>query len=145
MKLKRCLVAAAAFALSIPAAQAGEKDLSEMAREIAHKGLITDTHIDVPYRLEHKWEDVSGHTHGGDFDYQRAREGGLDIPFMSIYTPAEAEEAGTSYQLANKLIDGVEALVGRAPDKFTIVVTADEAEQAFKAGKMGLAMGMENG
>jgi len=145
MKLNRCLIAAAVFALSVPAVQAGEKDLSEMAREIAHKGLIADTHIDVPYRLEHKWEDVSGHTHGGDFDYQRARDGGLDVPFMSIYTPAEAEEAGTSYQLANKLIDGVEALVGRAPDKFTIVVTADEAEQAFKAGKMGLAMGMENG
>lgn len=137
--------AAAVFALSSAAAQSSDNDLSEMAREIAHKGLLSDTHIDVPYRLEHKWEDVSGHTHGGDFDYERARDGGLDIPFMSIYTPAEAEEEGTSYQLANKLIDGVEALVGRAPDKFMIVSTAGEAEQAFKAGKMGLAMGMENG
>ena len=145
MRLISVCCAAAVFALSSATVQASENDLSKMAREIAHKGLLSDTHIDVPYRLEHRWEDVSGHTHGGDFDYERAREGGLDIPFMSIYTPAEAEEEGTSYQLANKLIDGVEALVGRAPDKFVIVSTADEAEQAFKAGKMGLAMGMENG
>ena len=145
MRLISVCCAAAAFALSSVAVQSSEKDLSEMAREIAHKGLLSDTHIDVPYRLEHKWEDVSGHAPGGDFDYDRAREGGLDVPFMSIYTPAEAEEEGTSYQLANKLIDGVEALVGRAPDKFVIVATADEAEEAFKAGKMGLAMGMENG
>jgi membrane dipeptidase len=142
MKLK---LIALALAVSAGPVLAGDTDLSETAREIARKGMIVDTHIDVPYRLEHKWEDVSGHTHGGDFDYERAREGGLDVPFMSIYTPGESELDGTAYQLANKLIDGVEALVGRAPEKFEIVTTAGEAEQAFKAGRMGLALGMENG
>ena len=138
----RSLILAAAFLTALPAAAA---DLSETAREIARKGMIVDTHIDVPYRLGHKWEDVTGHTHGGDFDYERARAGGLDVPFMSIYTPGESEEDGTAYQLANTLIDGVEALVGRAPDKFRIVTTPEEARRAFKAGKMGLALGMENG
>ena len=55
---------------------------------------------------------------GGDFDYPRARAGGLDLPFMSIYTPAELEAEGGAWQLANQLIDSMEALVARAPDKF---------------------------
>ena len=145
MKFRTLCCSAAVFTLAVSSAYAGETDLSGIAQEIAHKALMADTHIDVPYRLGHHWEDVSGRTQKGDFDYERAREGGLDIPFMAIYTPAESEEQGTSYQQANNLIDGVEALVGRAPDKFVIVTTASEAEQAFRDGRMGLAMGMENG
>jgi membrane dipeptidase len=122
-----------------------DTSLADTAATVARKGMMVDTHIDVPYRLEEEWQDVTGHTEDGDFDYERARQGGLDIPFMSIYTPAESEEEGTSHQLANTLIDGVEALVGRAPDKFMLVKTPDQAVQAHREGRIGLAMGMENG
>jgi membrane dipeptidase len=115
------------------------------AAGLVQKYLLVDTHIDVPDRLEENWEDVTRATKSGDFDYERARRGGLDIPFMSIYTPAESEAEGTSYELANRLIDRVEALVGRAPDKFMLVRTPGEAELAHQRGLIGLAMGMENG
>ncbi len=117
----------------------------ETAADLARQHLIVDTHIDVPYRLNNTWADVTAATEDGDFDYPRAVTGGLNIPFMSIYTPAESEAAGTSHQLANLQIDGVEALVARAPDQFVIVRNPVEARAAMKAGKMGLAMGMENG
>jgi membrane dipeptidase len=130
--------------LCAPAAMAGD-DLAKTARAIARDSMLVDTHVDVPYRIHDDWEDVTGPTEHGDFDYERARSGGLDIPFMSIYTPAESEEEGTSYQLANILIDSVEAMVGRAPDRFQIVTTPEEAEKAFSAGRIGLALGMENG
>ena len=51
--------------------------------------LVIDTHIDVPYRLwrqdlaGNQIEDISSSTLG-DFDYERAVKGGLDIPFFSI-------------------------------------------------------------
>jgi membrane dipeptidase len=112
---------------------------------LAHAYLLIDTHIDTPERLEADWEDVSKATQKGDFDYERARRGGLDLPFMSIYTPAESEAEGTSFALANRLIDRVEALVGRAPGKFVLVRTPAQAVQARERGLMGLAMGMENG
>jgi membrane dipeptidase len=126
---------------------AGEVNVSlaEQARQLARQHLLVDTHIDVPYRLEDKWSDVTQRTDDGDFDYVRAREGGLDIPFMSIYTPAESKAEDGNYQLANRLIDRVEALVGRAPDKFVIVRTPQQAQAAANRGLMGLAMGMENG
>jgi membrane dipeptidase len=127
------------------AGAAEEPDLGAKAAEIMQKYMLVDTHIDVPYRLEDEWADVTKRTEDGDFDYERARSGGLDIPFMSIYTPAESEEEGTSFQLANRLIDRVEAIVGRAPEKFMLVKSSSQAEEAGKLGLIGLAMGMENG
>ena len=59
---------------------------SQRAIELTQHTILVDTHIDVPYRLEHQWEDVS-QAAGGDFDYPRAVKGGLNAPFMSIYTP----------------------------------------------------------
>ncbi|NNJ66021.1 MAG: membrane dipeptidase, partial [Xanthomonadales bacterium] len=111
----------------------------------AKRYLLVDTHIDVPYRLEENWEDVTRTTAKGDFDFVRARRGGLDVAFMSIYTPAEAEAEGTSFQLANRLIDSVEALVGRAPGQAMLVRSPGDAELARQKGLLGLAMGMENG
>ena len=137
-----CVALVAASAVS---ASEQDSELAASARLIAQKYMLVDTHIDVPYRLEDEWADVTGHTEDGDFDYERARRGGLDIPFMSIYTPAESEAEGESFELANRHIDRVEALVGRAPGKFIIVKTPQEAENAMKQGLMGLAMGMENG
>jgi len=144
MNLK-CLLVLLPVLLTPVIAGAEEVDLTVTAALLAQRSLIIDTHIDVPYRLFDDWADVTQSTKDGDFDYHRARSGGLNIPFMSIYTPAEAEEEGTSYALANQLIDSVEALVGRAPGKFVIVKTTDEANKAMENGLIGLAMGMENG
>ena len=126
-------------------AQENKTDLAASARLLAQKALIIDTHIDVPYRLHEGWEDVTVATPDGDFDYERAKRGGLDVLFMSIYTPAEMEATGGSFQLANELIDSSEALVGRAPDKFMMVHTTADAEKARQKGLIGLALGMENG
>ena len=111
----------------------------------AHGWILVDTHIDVPYRMNDVWVDVTGATGDGDFDYERAIAGGLDIPFMSIYTPPESETDGTAWQLANQLIDSVEAITVRAPDRFQLAHSLADVEAAHASGKIGLALGMENG
>jgi len=148
MKAMPVLLALCLSSVAAAAPAPGEEQPSVLltkARMLTQRSLLVDTHIDVPYRLEEKWADVTALTPDGDFDYERARRGGLNVPFMSIYTPAESEAEGTSYANANRLIDRVEALVGRAPEKFAIVRTATEALRAKQQGLMGLAMGMENG
>ena len=122
-----------------------QSSIEEQASQIAHKYLLTDTHIDVPYRLHSGWVDVTASAPDGQFDYPRAVEGGLDLPFMSIYTPAEMEKEGGSFELANQLIDSVEAIAARAPDKFMLVYTVADAKKAMETNRVGLAMGMENG
>lgn len=116
----------------------------EKARELAQKFIIADGHIDVPYRLQEYPEDISGLTIG-DFDYPKAKEGGLNLPFMSIYTPSRYQKEGGAKLFADRLIDMVEQFARDWPDKFAIAASVAEVRQQFQEGKVSLALGMENG
>ena len=117
----------------------------QLAEKIAKETIIIDTHIDVPYRLEHDYEDVSKATVKGDFDYPRAVKGGLDAPFMSIYIPSKLQKTGGSKVLADKLIDDVESIVQQSPDKFALAYSSAQVQDNFVKGLISLPMGMENG
>ena len=125
-------------------AEAGASN-ADRARELTRNSIIIDGHIDVPYRIYDEWEDVSEATDGGDFDYPRAVAGGLNAPFMSIYTPASLEAEGLSKQRAEELIALVERIVSESPDKFAIATSPADVEAQFEAGLISLPMGMENG
>jgi membrane dipeptidase len=117
----------------------------QRAVDIAKNTIITDTHIDVPYRLKEKFENVANHTDGGDFDHPRAVAGGLDAPFMSIYIPPELEKTGGSKELADKLIDMVEDMVKTSPNKFALAHSTQALATNFSKGLISFPMGMENG
>ena len=141
------LVVAISLALTSQAQAEQTITASDKAIKLAKDTILIDTHIDVPYRIHESWVDVTKATSDGDFDYPRAVKGGLNAPFMSIYIPAhlEFEGKGKSYQLANQMIDSMEAIVQRAPDKFAIANSSSDIEEQFKQGKLSIAMGMENG
>lgn len=141
--MRRYLISATTLLLC--ACQGAGPDFAAEARRIAHEAIIVDTHIDVPYRLEEKPADVTRDTEDGDFDYPRAVAGGLNAPFMSIYTPAELEAAGTSNAVAHALIDLVEGVVASAPGRVAIARSPADVRRQFAAGILSLPLGMENG
>jgi membrane dipeptidase len=82
----------------------------------------------------------------GDFDYERAKEGGLDAPFMSIFIPAAyQQEPDYGKGLADSLMFMVESIVDAHPDKFALATTPGEIIANTAAGKISLPFGMENG
>jgi len=123
----------------------GEEDLRAKAHRLAGDLLIVDTHIDVPYRLYTRWIDLSVKRTTGDFDYVRAREGGLDLPFMSIYVPAETEGTGRAKPIADSLIRLVRDMETRWPEKFRVVTSVQQVLENQHTNRILLAMGMENG
>lgn len=120
-------------------------DYSATANRIAAETIIVDGHIDVPYRLNSAWDDVSGPTDTGDFDYPRAVSGGLNAPFMSIYTPADLDGTPAAKDHADKMIDIVERIAAESPNKFAVTKSVAEVEAAFRKGQIALPLGMENG
>ncbi len=122
-----------------------EVDMDPKAVELAQRFLLIDTHIDVPYRLNDHPEDIGERTESGDFDFPRAIAGGLDVPFMSIYVPADYQESGGAKDFADEMISMVESIASEHPDKFTMVRSADQAAAMAGTGKIGFAMGIENG
>ncbi|MDP5171237.1 MAG: dipeptidase [Bacteroidia bacterium] len=127
--------------------------LAAKANELAHRYIIADGHVDLPYRmkvknfrLDREYLSIGEVTPEGHFDFVRARAGGLDAPFMSIYIPSETQKTpGSSFALADSLIDMVERLVSLQPDKAAIATSPDQIEANFAAGKISLPLGMENG
>lgn len=131
--------------IALPAQGKSVSGASERARQIAQKMIIVDGHIDVPYRVFDRWEDVSIATESGDFDYPRAKAGGLNAPFMSIYIPAVQDDSKQSIQTAHKLIDSIEALVERSQGKFAIAKSPKDIRKHHRQNKISLPLGMENG
>ena len=127
------------------------QDLSAKAAELSKRFIITDGHVDLPYRLKgddfnpETDADILISTDDGDFDYERSVAGGLDAPFMSIYIPARYQEEGGAKELADSLIDLVTAITELHPDKFALAVSPSDVQANFDAGKISLPMGMENG
>ena len=126
-------------------------DLEAKSKQLARRFIILDGHIDVPYRL---WgsrdkagkitEDVTQRTAKGDFDFPRAKAGGLDAPFMSIYVPAKLERGGAK-KLADQLIDLVEDIAKNSGDASRVARSPAEVRENFARGKLSLLLGMENG
>ena len=144
MKLAATGLALAAFVGSgAEVERSGEDGLAERAHDLARRVLIVDTHIDAPYRLHRSPFDLGGSSPDREFDHPRAEQGGLDVAFMSIYTPAAA--GAEARALADMLIDHVEALARHHPAKFAVATCTDDVEALTSRGLVALALGMENG
>jgi len=115
------------------------------SEQLASDFLIIDTHIDLPHRLEKEWEDISERTEKGHFGYPRSKAGGLDAAFLSIYVPAAYEGTDDGKDFADGLIDIVENITAKDPDKFKIALSTQEVRNYFDDGIISFPLGMENG
>ena len=121
-----------------------DQRLQDKATGLAHEWLIFDAHIDVPFRLSKKADDISQRTKGGDFDYPRAREGGLNAAFMAIYIPPYYQKGGAK-ELADELILMVEGFSSQWLEKFAPARSVAEIHANFAQGKISIPMAIENG
>lgn len=129
---------AAPFAIAIAA------DTTPAARKLAQDAVIVDTHIDAPTELMKTWVDL-GTTQSREFDFPKARAGGLDVAFMSIYTSPGQDDNGSAWTVANHMIDAVESLALRHPDKFALLRSPQDVERLRRGDRVLLPLGMENG
>ena len=129
-----------------------DSELRQLADQLAHKYIIVDGHVDLPFRLTVQnfrlTKELIGipiETRDGDFDYVRAKKGGLDAPFMSIFVPASYQTEGGARAFADSMINMVTGIAVAHPDKFQMASTPKEVRTQFKKGLISLPMGMENG
>ncbi|HCX24632.1 MAG: peptidase M19 [Flammeovirgaceae bacterium] len=127
-----------------------EEEIQAYADELAHKFIIVDGHVDLPYRMEVKGfmlrkevEDVSVET-AGNFDFPKARKGGLDAPFMSIYVPSSYNGGGAK-EFADSLITMTLDVAKVYDTLFAPANTPAEIQSNFEKGLISLPLGMENG
>lgn len=140
--MKRLIVAASllAFAPAFASAQ-----VSDRAMDMAKNMIIVDGHIDAPTRVADDGADLATGEKARDFDYPRAKAGGLDAPFMSIYVAPTYEPHGGAKARADIVIGLMKGVVAQHPDKFEIALSPKDVRRIFESGKIALPLGMENG
>jgi membrane dipeptidase len=148
------VVSICSFCQTTKCAFVGKSDaeLHQIADQLAHKYIIFDGHVDLPYRLKAKNFRLEKEFVGlplddpkGDFDVRRAKIGGLSAPFMSIYIPSDLQKTGREQVFADSIIRMVTAIAEANPTAFGLVKTTDDVLKNFKKGLISLPMGMENG
>ena len=112
-------------------------ELRKKADRLAHEILLLDTHLDTPFELQKRMQDISGRIEGGHFDYVRARQGGLDALFMAVYVAPDYEEKGGAKAYADGTIDMIEGFARQWPDKFALV-DLDRRDQGQVRQRPGL-------
>jgi len=135
------LLAVAAFAQRTPRADVADAEVAKV-----HKAaILIDTHNDVtsatvdgldigPLRKE-------GHT-----DLARLKQGGVGATFFAVYVGANYAREGKAANRTLQMIDTVRHdIVGKYPNDFEFVATADGIVAARKKGKFAALMGIEGG
>lgn len=149
MKYLYILITAAALA----ACKVGQKSSANKvkAKELADKYIIADGHVDLPYRLQVKnfrleksYTGIPVESKEGDFDFVRAKKGGLDAPFMSIYIPSN-RTVPEAKLLADSLINMVNYIAQEKSEYFEVAHNPADIQRIVSQGKLALPMGMENG
>jgi membrane dipeptidase len=140
---------ASAVAAVLPIA--AQSDYAARARALHKEAPLIDGHNDYPWALRER--DVGGDFGKADItepvpslmtDIPRLRRGGLGAQFWSVYVPADMQ-GKEAVRATLEQIDIVHRMTKRWPETFELALTADAAERAFKAGRIGSMIGMEGG
>ena len=130
---------------------APDDGFTERAREILRESPLIDGHNDLAFALRRRLggvrtstADLRGHVDGLDTDIPRLREGGVGGQFWSVWVPADLPEP-EALRMGLEQPDVVHRLVEGYPDVFELATTADEAEAAFRAGRIASLIGLEGG
>ena len=139
----------AALVLAAPARAADDRALAH-AKELLARHILIDGHNDLVWTVRTA-KDAPGDA--AAYDLRQRTAGQTDIPllragrvggvFWSVYVPGEGAGAFAAMQLEQ--IELARRILDLYPDVFALAGTADEAERAFRAGKIASFLGIEGG
>jgi membrane dipeptidase len=114
---------------------------------IHQRAITIDMHDDVTQRMLDESADISRRLPDGHFDLARAREGGLDAQFFSIWVEPQLFGGGGSgaVKRADDQIATVRRLAESHPDLLEIATSADDIRRISKEDKIAALFGLEGG
>lgn len=117
------------------------------ASSLHQRAIVIDMHADTAQRLVDEQVDLSDRLTDGHLDAVRAKEGGLDAQFFSIWVEPQLFGAGGAGAIkrADIQIEAVRNLARKYPDTWEVATTAGDVRRIAASGKIAALMGMEGG
>ena len=117
------------------------------ALSIHRRAIVVDMHADTTQRLVDEGVDLDQRLADGHLDAVRAKEGGLDAQFFSIWVEPELFGLGgaRAVKRADLQIEAVRALAAKHPETWELATTAADVRRISSAGRIAALMGLEGG
>ena len=114
---------------------------------IHRRAIVVDMHADTTQRLVDENIDLEKRLPDGHLDSVRAKEGGLDAQFFSIWVEPELFGGGGARAIkrADDQIQAVHDLAQKHPETWEMAMTAADVRRIAASGKIAALMGMEGG
>jgi membrane dipeptidase len=140
-----CLLAALVLGLASGCGGPAET-LDERAARVHRAAIVLDTHADTTPRFQDPDYDFAArHPRSeGSVDLPRAREGGLDVQFWSIYV-GRVEGDGRAIREALERIDAVWELARKHPQDLVVATDVASIRRGVERGRLVSVMGVEGG
>jgi membrane dipeptidase len=119
--------------------------VSDRAKTLHDDALIFDAHVHVVDRQFYHGGDMGQRVDDGQFDLVRAREGGLDAMFFSLFVTEQYYPARLETKQVLRLIDAAYDQLGRNKDTIELAFNASDVERIRKTGKIAAMMDLEGG
>jgi membrane dipeptidase len=125
----------------------GNSSLANDPLSIHRRAITVDMHADTTQRLIDERVDLEQRLPDGHFDAVRAREGGLDAQFFSIWVEPQLFGGGGAGAIkrADMQIQAVHDLAAKHPETWEVATTAADVRRIASAGKIAALLGMEGG
>jgi len=122
------------------------EDGDERALRLHRDAIVVDTHADTTPRFQDPAFDFSARHPKSDsrIDLPRAREGGLDVQFWSIWV-GNVQGDGRAIREAMERIDAVWELQRRFPNDVVVATDVAGIRRGVAEGKLVSLMGVEGG
>ena len=117
------------------------------ALSIHRRAIAIDMHADTAQRLVDEHVDLEQLLSDGHFDAVRAKEGGLDAQFFSIWVEPQLFGGGglRAIKRADDQIAAVRALAEKHPETWGLATSADDIRRIAGEGKIAALLGLEGG
>ena len=127
--------------------QSDLKNSSSDPLEIHRRAIAIDMHADTAQRLVDEHVDLERLLPDGHFDAVRAKEGGLDAQFFSIWVEPELFGGGgpRAVKRADDQIAAVRALAEKHPETWGLATSAGDVRRIVGDGKIAALLGLEGG
>src|SRR5579884_397669 len=118
-------------------------DVSPQARALHNRALVFDAHIHAVDRIFYHGGDIGQRKPDGQFDLPRAREGGLDALFFSIFVTEDYYPARCETRQALRMLDTALSQIAKNSGTIALARNGADVERIVGRGKIAALLDVE--
>ncbi|MDQ6699470.1 MAG: dipeptidase, partial [Acidobacteriota bacterium] len=118
-------------------------EVSDRARKMHEDAFVFDAHVHAIDRQFYKGGDIGQRVPDGQFDLPRAREGGIDAMFFSIFVTEDYYPGRFETKQTLRLMDLALTQLAQNHNLIELALNASDIERINRAGKIAAVLDLE--